>query len=585
MTRQFLRVVVLVCLLVGGAVAPFAAPATAQAGTNNSSVSATTTTGASTSSGGSTPVASNVSSLRPGPVNRSQNATNTTNATNGTTGNPTAFAQSLKQMNSSAATQAVRQNPNTASQILSTLKSSGVQRSMQEFKQKPKKVAKAYLVTVDDSRRRAGAGSSGGGIDIVPGDGPVVPTTEEIANDTATWVKNKSLNATQFFLKKSMTFVVGTVHPVNSGPNGIFGTPTNQPYKSLYQTVYGPISFQYSILILIILLFAMVIVMPYAGLASGGTYRITQTCGRIFAALLLVMFWWPIGTALMQFFDAIAMSIAPSPEELTTSMKGLFKLSVGPLLAVLAVILIDLSELLALTLVYAFRQGALIVYQFAMPLLLVFAYAGPHRRVRSMASTIAWQYFALLTMTIPAAFFMRIGFEASWGFGFGAFGNAILSMMLLALALATPFVFSIAAFRAPPSINSLASGAAGAAVGAGATARNRVTSDEEDEEEDYEEQEPQYTESAQYVESTQVGDRVAATDGGTNYNGATARGPGEAPGGALPGDTGVTAERVRDFEKQTSGDDGGSAAAKTKYHNEGDIIDVEGGVIDEGNRT
>lgn len=580
MTRHHLLTVVLVCVLVGGAIAPFAAPATAQAGTNNSSNSTTTGT-----SGGSTPAASNVSSLRPGPVNRSgntPNATTATNAANGTTGNSTAFAQSLKQMNSSAATQTVRQNPNTASQILSTLKSSGIQRSMQEFRSKPKKVAEAYLVTVDDSRQRAGAGSSGGGIDVVPGDGPVVPTTEEIANDTTTWAKNKTLNATQFFLKKSMTFVVGTIHPVNSGPNGIFGTPTNQPYKSLYQTIYGPISFQYSILILIILLFAMVIVMPYAGLASGGSYRATQMCARICAALLLIMFWWPIGTALMQFFDAIAMSIAPSPEELTTSLQGLFKLSLGPIVATLGVIVVGAGEVLGLTLTYAFRQAALIVAQFAMPLLLVFAYAGPHRRVRSMASTIAWQYFALLTMTIPAAFFMRIGFEASWGFGLGVLGNALLSMMLLALALATPFVFSIAAFRAPPSIQSLASGAAGAAVGAG-SALKRDGPVEEDEQLD-DEDDSGVDQQTVYVEETSAQDRVAATDGGTNY--ATARGPGEAPGGALPGggsaSSGTTAERIRDFERQSSGQTSGSATEKTRhYNNQRDVIDVESTVVNE----
>ena len=518
MTRSYLRCFVLICLLVGGAVAPLAAPATAQAGANT-----TNTTSANTSFGSGTP--SSTGALTGSNVSSLRPAQvnasqNVTNATNGSSG-----------------------------------------------------------------------GGGGGVVGSVTGTAegawnsatPNVPSTEQIANDTATWVKNASLNATQFFLEKSMTFVVGTVYPVNSGAAGIFGTPTNQPYKNLYQAVYGPISFQYSILILILLLFAMVIVMPYAGLASGGTYRATQACARIVAALLLVMFWWPIGTALMQFFDAIAISIAPSPEELTTSMEGLFKLSVGPLLAVLVVVVVDMAEILSLTLVYAFRQGALIVGQFAMPLLLVFAYAGPHRRIRSMASTLSWQYFSLLTMSIPAAFFMRIGFEAQWGFGFGAFGNAILSMMLLAFALATPFVFSIAAFRAPPSINSLASDAAGAAVGAGSTARDRFIDDkEEDEEEDDESGVEQRT---VYVEDTSAQERVTATDGGTNYTNATARGPGPAPGGAL-GDgssssTG-TAERIRDFAKQTSGRNGGSAAAKTQhYNNQRDVINVESTVVNE----
>ena len=533
MSRPYLRCFVLVCVLVGGAVAPFAAPAAAQAGANNSSAnsSASSASSSSGSSPGGALAGSNVSSLRPSQA-QANGSGNATNATNGSSG-------------------------------------SG-----------------------------GGGGVVGGATGAVEGAWnsatPDVPTTEDIANDTATWAKNKSLNATQFFVGKSMQFVVGTIHPQNSGPNGIFGEPTNQPYKNLYQAVYGPISFQYSVLLLILLLLAMVIIMPYAGLASGGTYRVTQTCARIIAALVLIMFWWPIGTALMQFFDAIATSIAPSPEELTTSMEGLFKLSLGPILAVLALIVIDLVEIVALTLVYAFRQAALIVAQFAMPLLLVFAYAGPHRRVRSMASTIAWQYFALLTMTIPAAFFMRIGFEAEWGFGLGAFGNVIISMMLLALALATPFVFSIAAFRAPPAVSSLASGAAGAAIAGGSAAKEKQPWFGSDEEEEQKDAPPEATPvdggggtTYNVFSLNSPQERVAATDGGTNYTGATARGPGPQAAGALGGESSTpgTAEQIRDFERQSTGSAQGSGAARTQYYNnQRDAIDVESSVNEEDSR-
>ena len=513
MARSHLRCLVLVCVLIGGAVAPLAAPATAQAGTN-----ATNSTGANASSGSTTPTGlagSNVSSLRPG---QAQQAPNATNATNGS----------------------------------------------------------------------GGGGVVGGVTGAAEGAWndatPDVPSTDEIANDTANWTEQHLLNASRGMLDDSIGFVVGTSHPENSGPNGIFGTPTNDPYEALYEAVYGPYSFLYSIVILVILLLAMVIIMPYAGLASGGSYRAVQACARILAALVLIMFWWPIGTALTQFFDALTIAIAPSAEELTASMKGLFKLSLGPILASIAVYTVGAGEVIGLAFVYAFRQAAIIVFQFAMPLLLVFAYAGPHRRVRSMASSIAWQYFALLTMTIPTAFLMRIGFEAEWGFGFGALGNVFISMMLLAIALATPFVFSIAAFRAPPSINSLASSAAGAAAGAG-SAITRDGPVEEGEQMDDEDDDSGVNQQTVYVEETSAQDRVAATDGGTNYTNATARGPGPAPGGALgDGSTSPTgtAERIRDFERQSSGQNGGSAAAKTQhYNNQNDVIDVESTVINE----
>ena len=432
------------------------------------------------------------------------------------------------------------------------------------------------------------SGGNGGGSGVIGGvtgaaEGawnsatPDVPTTEEIANDTATWAKNKTLNGTQFMLNKSMNFTVGTTHPVNSGPNGIFGTPTNEPYKSLYDTVYGPFSFQYSVLILVILLFAMIMVLPYAGLASGGSYRIVQAGARIMAALVLIMFWWPIGSALSQFFDAVAMGIAPTPEELTTSMNGIFKLSLGPVLVGLAIYLVDMVTILALAFIYAFRQAALIVFQFAMPLLLVFAYGGPHRRVRSMASTIAWQYFALLTMTIPTAFLLRIGFEAEWGFGLGVLGNAIISIGLLGLALAVPIVFSISAFRAPAAMQSLAYGAAGSAIGSAATAKSRIWERDEEDENDGGQQ-------TVYVEDTPASERVAATDGGTtNYTDATAGKPPSA--GALHGTSveGGTAERIRNFEQKISGKGGGSAAAQTRHYNsQSDPMYVDSTVVNDG---
>lgn len=512
MSRPYLRCFVLICVLVGGAVAPFAAPAGAQAETNNSS---------SNSSSGADDVprepGADVSDLRPSQVNSSGNGT---------------------ENNSS--------------------------------------------------------GGDGGVVDDVTGAAegawnratPDIPSTQEIANDTAGWAKNNTLNATQWALNKSMALVIGTTHPDNSGPNGIFGTPTNDPYENLYNAVYGPFSFQYSVLILLLLLFAMIAVMPYAGLASGGTYRITQTTARILGALLLIMFWWPIGSMLTQMFDALAMSIAPSAEELTSSMGGMFKLSAGPILAVLAFYFVGFVEVLSLGFIYAFRQAALIVFQFAMPLLLVFAYAGPHRRVRSIASTISWQYFSLLVMAVPTAFLMRVGFEAEWGFGLGIIGNLIVSMSLLGLALAVPVVFSIAAFRAPPAIKGLASGAAGAAATQGSKAwerQNWIGSGGEEEEDG---------QTTTYVEDTSPDERMAATDGGTNYSEATARGPGPAPGGALPGSGGSestasrsTAEKIRDFEQRMRGQSGGSAAEQTQHYNQRDVIDVESTVVDEGDSS
>ena len=519
MNRPYLRCFVLVCVLLGGVVAPFAAPASAQAETNNSSSSSSPGTDDVPTQRGA-----DVSDLRPSQINRSENSTGN-NSSGGGEG--------------------------------------------------------------------SGDNGSGGVVDDVTGAAegvwnratPDVPSTQEIANDTAGWAKKNTLNATQWALNKSMGLVIGTTHPENSGPNGIFGTPTNEPYENLYDAVYGPFSFQYSVLILLLLLFAMITVMPYAGLASGGSYRVTQTTARILGALLLIMFWWPIGSMLTQMFDALAMSIAPSAEELTSSMKGMFKLSAGPILAALAFYFVGFAEVLSLGFIYAFRQAALIVFQFAMPLLLVFAYTGPHRRVRSIASTISWQYFSLLVMAVPTAFLMRVGFEAEWSFGVGIIGNLVVSMALLGLALAVPVVFSIAAFRAPPAIRGLATGAAGAAVAGGSRAWNEgkgwVGPDGDDEDD----------QTTTYVENTSPQDRVAATDGGANHTEATARGPGPAPGGALPGGGGggeasrSTAEKIRDFEQRMRGQSGGSAAEQTQHYNQRDVIDVESTVVDEGDSS
>ena len=81
------------------------------------------------------------------------------------------------------------------------------------------------------------------------------------------------------------------------------------------------------------------------------------------------------------------------------------------------------------------------------------------------------------------------------------------------------------------------------------------------------------------VEDTTTQERVSATDGGTE---ATARGPGSAPGNALPSGSSATAERIRDFEAQSRAQTNGSAAEQTRhYTNQRDVIDVESTVIGE----
>jgi hypothetical protein len=82
---------------------------------------------------------------------------------------------------------------------------------------------------------RAAAGVESTWNDVTPD----VPTTDDVANATANWTEEHLLNGTQRMLNASIGFVVGTTHPVNSGPNEVFGTPTNQPYQNLYESVYG----------------------------------------------------------------------------------------------------------------------------------------------------------------------------------------------------------------------------------------------------------------------------------------------------------------------------------------------------------
>lgn len=487
MSRPLLRCVVLICVLLGGAIAPVVGPAGAQQVEPNATENNSTSGVSSGARGGLG--AADTSSLQAGPAQ--------VNSSNGST---------------------------------------------------------------NVSANGSGGGMVGGATGAVEGAfndaTPDVPSTESIANDTAKWTRDAALNTTQFLLNTSMQFVVGTAHPVNSGPNGIFGTPTNQPYQNLYNAVYGSYSFLYAIIILVILLFVLIMVLPYAGLASGGSYRAVQAMARILAALVLVMFWWPIGTALTQFFDALATGIAPSPEELTTSMKGLFKLSIGPILAALIIYFVELGEILGLTLIYAFRQAALIVFQFTMPLLLIFAYAGPHRRVRSIASTIAWQYFALLTMTLPTAFLMRIGFEAEWGFGFGPLGSIIISLALLGLALFVPVMFSIAAFRAPPAMQALAYGAAGNAINAAQSANTRIRGEDEGEDDD------DSSEQTVYEDSNSAQDRVAAADGGQVVSSGRDAGNDNLPSS---GDV-SSAEQIRDMERQNSSSSGASAQSRLSYY-------------------
>ena len=269
---------------------------------------------------------------------------------------------------------------------------------------------------------------------VGPSDG--APSAGELLEGGAAWFAEAAAGLVEFVFEGSLELVVGTPVPENAGWLGIFGEPTNEPFTSLFTDLHETWLFP---LTLAFFLFALLIgasVLPFSGFI--GKYNASKWITMAFATILAISLSWPIVTAMHAMADAVAMSIAPSGEELIDS-EGIETIvaSAGPAAAALYV------GLGVKMIVYAFLFGMryfllLMVLPYIFGLALAVSLFAPWRKLRTIASGVLWVHVSLLVIPIVVAILFRGAYVIDWGFGVEGLANLLLVMGLLVATVLIP---------------------------------------------------------------------------------------------------------------------------------------------------
>ena len=249
--------------------------------------------------------------------------------------------------------------------------------------------------------------------------------------------------------------------PENNGWQGIFGTPTNEPFQQLHQQLLDnrlyPVT-NYLLSIGVLMLGVSLVVNPLMS-----KFRILDLIIKFVTFLMLYAFSWGAVTLMHGVVNDITMWIRPTPEELSTLVTNVSAMSAGAIGAYFAGSGGILATVFSLGLELGLRQVLLkFFFPYVFAPLLLMLYISPWQRLKSYASMAIWQYVNILTMVIP----MAIVLKAAAIVGFNP-GNGVAAMLvLIALFLVTasiPFVSTWFFLQIP---GKAARGAKSAAVGA-----------------------------------------------------------------------------------------------------------------------
>lgn len=290
---------------------------------------------------------------------------------------------------------------------------------------------------------------------------PTMNSTKTMLADGFTWMLNKSLETT-----------IGTPVPKDNNDDGIVMVPTNEPWKSLYHNYFVPYIFP---LATVLALLGMIIecgIMPWRALRNP-TYSQSRAFVTFVLTLAAIVFTMPIITVMHSFIDILATNVAPDAAELTKSTKGIMNLSGGAIAGVVAAYGLGFTEVLMLAFIYALRYGALFILPWFLPLLIALTYNAPHDRLSGLASELLWQYVGILIQAFPVALLFRAAYEMEWDIGLGGLMGVLASGAIFLIAAALPLITSIGMFKAAPSVQSVATGAAGYVAGSRATDYSR----------------------------------------------------------------------------------------------------------------
>lgn len=286
---------------------------------------------------------------------------------------------------------------------------------------------------------------------------------DEVFGDVSDWLAGFA----NTLLEPAMELMLGT--PAPRPENWIFGTPMNAPWDVWIPDVYYlyiiPLTFGLWIL-------ATAYVGMFSPLITGYTRQ--KTLQRLGIAFFAIFFWIYLATAATQFFDALALGIAPTSEEMIGTFGNIVKSTVSGLILTIVMVTVQNSLLLFAIAVYAIRFVLIYILTLGMPLLFVFwaLDIGPLKYFSGIAKSLMSLYPGLLIATLPAAIMFRMAYATQLGFGTSGFAGLFISLMFIpAATILTVYMI----MRSQDGVERVASRSTNVAAPAGNYTQTRVS--------------------------------------------------------------------------------------------------------------
>jgi len=245
--------------------------------------------------------------------------------------------------------------------------------------------------------------------------------------------------------------VVGVPAPMSDSSYIVVGTPSDEPWTSLYQDVY--LAYIMPLAIMMVVIAAAVIGIRSGSMSEYRRKRLLRRLGLVFMGTFV---WFPLVSLPLQFIDAIGMTIAPI-EEMSSGLGGLIQSTLGGTFAILAMVAISNLLLVVAGFIVALRWVGVFVLTVTMPLLgVIWALEiWPFTPAANMARRVAGIYPGLVLAGIPAALLFRIGWEVG---GIDTLGQNELFSLFIGLTLipAAIIAMSMTVYWSSPAIRTIA---------------------------------------------------------------------------------------------------------------------------------
>ncbi|EMA54785.1 hypothetical protein C450_04953 [Halococcus salifodinae DSM 8989] len=359
-------------------------------------------------------------------------------------------------------------------------------------------------------------------------------------------------------LKKVYGLAFSTPVPQNDGWQGVLGTPTNEPFQSLYEQLLKGKLYP----VLNYLLGTAVIVMGISLVVNPlmSRFRALDLAIKFVSFLLLYVSAWAAVTLMHGAVDGITVWLRPSEQAMEALATNVTKLSAGAIGAYFIGAGGILASVFSLGVELGLRKVALqYFFPYVFPALLLLLYVSPWRRLKSFASVVIWQYVNVLTMVIPMAILLKAAAIVSFTTSDGVVAMLVLVALFL-FAVSIPTITTYTFLQVPGKAASVGKSAAAGAADRASTAKDKLGWDGDDS-----------ASTGTATADTSPGSRTeqaveVSTDGGTTgipSSGELA--PEQVENIDPTGGSATTAGQVRDLEQAEHQDPMNPSAMKESY--------------------